>query len=557
MISRLALAAILIVGLGLRLWGTSHGLPYAFNFDESLIVENALRFGAVGSAEPAFTAYPALFLYELFGIYGGYFLVGWLLGQFATPADVAVAFAADPTAFYLLGRLASVVAGTATVAATYVLGRRAFGSAVGLAAAALLAVAPTPVEQSHWALPDTTATLFATVAFVQCYGALRSGGYRAYIGAGLAAGLATSTMYNGGFLMLPIYLSHLLRRRDEGAGWKALLPDRRLVCAALAMVGGFFIASPYWLLRLPTYLDAFFYEISETLGGVVVGHAAAEGELPWLWVLRRIVEGDSTVGIAALLGLVWAIYRRRPADWLLALPCLGLIAFVGAWSMRHLEYLLPLYPPLSVLGARAVVEIAGRRPALLATVVGLMIALPVVQVARNDVALTLPDTRVIAKQWIEANVPSGTGVAFDWYHYSPPLVGFGENYIRYPGTQISYGSVVFVRPDALRLRLDAVLVDRPTYKLRALYPKTLAELRQEGVEYVMLSSYYLGRYFGPPPPASSPAWPIYDEERAYFETLLAPDNRDLRLVAEFEPDLGIGGPEIRVYRIEGTWPSRG
>jgi hypothetical protein len=39
----------------------------------------------------------------------------------------------------------------------------------------------------------------------------------------------------------------------------------------------------------------------------------------------------------------------------------------------------------------------------------------------HDILLTREDTRTVAKQWIEANIPAGSTFAVDWPVYGPPL----------------------------------------------------------------------------------------------------------------------------------------
>lgn len=554
------LVVTLLTGLGLRLWGSRWGLPYAFAFDESLVVDNAARFGILHTLEPRFLAYPTLFLYELFGLYASYFALGSLMGLFRNVTDFAFTFATDPSVFYLLGRWATAAAGTATIGVVYLLGKRAFSLPVGLVAAAFLAFFPSHVGESQWALPDVTATLLATVAYLFCYLIYAHGQRRYYAAAGFTAGLATSTMYNGAFMVFPLYLAHFLRWREteDSPGkmrrpWRSLIGNRSLLLAGLFLLGGFFLGSPYWLLRLPAFLAAYLGEASEVMVGVTVGHATGEGELPWLWVLRQHWDINQTMGAVFLLGVFYALWRHKGQDWLLALPTLALILFIGAWSMRNLEYLLPIWPIMAVLGARMVVELltplARGRSWVWAAAAVVLLSLPLASIVRSNLALGQRDTRVVAKEWIETNIPKETALAFDWYHYSPPLVGTGENYIRYPGTQISLQSQAYGAQAGLRERLEGFLSTQTTYQLRSLYPKTPDELHQEGVEYIILSSYYYSRYFETPPRVDSPARPIFEREGVYFKELLDPGNRGLALVAEFRPDSATSGPTIKVLKV--------
>jgi hypothetical protein len=97
---RLALAAILLLALGLRLWGIHYGLPWLFYFhDEPQVVLRALRFGT-GDLNPHFFIWPAtLLLYAAFASIGGLFVVGKLAGWWAGKEAFAAAYFEDPSAY--------------------------------------------------------------------------------------------------------------------------------------------------------------------------------------------------------------------------------------------------------------------------------------------------------------------------------------------------------------------------------------------------------------------------------------------------------------------------
>ena len=104
---RWGLALVLAVGLALRDWSVSYGLPDLYHPDEPRIVERAVRFHQ-GDLNPRFFNWPSLYMYVMAGVYGLVFG--------ASSGGVAGAFARDPALFYLVGRLVTALFGTATVA---------------------------------------------------------------------------------------------------------------------------------------------------------------------------------------------------------------------------------------------------------------------------------------------------------------------------------------------------------------------------------------------------------------------------------------------------------
>src|SRR6478752_3187833 len=145
----LALLALVAVAVILRTIGLRYGLPAVYNPDEVAIMNRAMAFGASG-LNPHNFLYPTLYFYALFAWEGAFYLAGRLAGTFGSLADFERAFFVDPTTIFVAGRALSVVAGALTVIATYALGRRISGRAGGLAAAALIAVAPLAVRDAHY-----------------------------------------------------------------------------------------------------------------------------------------------------------------------------------------------------------------------------------------------------------------------------------------------------------------------------------------------------------------------------------------------------------------------
>ena len=79
-----ALAGIVSLALGLRLWGIRFGLPYAYHVDEQTYVSTALNLGAgIIGRHPN----PTGFSNVLFGEFVGYLVVGRISGIFASLAD--------------------------------------------------------------------------------------------------------------------------------------------------------------------------------------------------------------------------------------------------------------------------------------------------------------------------------------------------------------------------------------------------------------------------------------------------------------------------------------
>ncbi|MFT7695823.1 MAG: hypothetical protein ACI8P2_004459, partial [Candidatus Latescibacterota bacterium] len=83
----LALSVILLLGLWLRLWGLDFGLPNIYcRPDETILVHRALAI-ASGDLNPHFFNYPSFQFYLLAIVYGIYFVLGYIGGQFSNVSE--------------------------------------------------------------------------------------------------------------------------------------------------------------------------------------------------------------------------------------------------------------------------------------------------------------------------------------------------------------------------------------------------------------------------------------------------------------------------------------
>jgi hypothetical protein len=102
---------------------------------------------------------------------------------------------------------------------------------------------------------------------------------------------------------------------------------------------------------------------------------------------------------------------------------------MGATRHYFARYVLPLVPFLALFAADAVVALASwlrsrmhlGRQCIIVVLAVVIVAQPLAWSVRHGVLLTRTDSRTLAKEWIEANIPPGARFALDWPVYSPPL----------------------------------------------------------------------------------------------------------------------------------------
>jgi len=577
LVSRTAIAAsaLAIFALVLRLWGLEQGAPDFYgHVDEIGVAASIWNFFRAGTLRPTEFTYPAFYSY----------LVGagiWLTALVGATGEGdlglldAIVFESftNPAQVALVGRVISAGLSAGSVALVYRLGREAVSGRVGLLAALFACFSLVPVTRAHMALPDSAMAFWSMLCYYWSWRIYRSGQWKSYVAAGLAAGLVVSTKYNGSFAALAIVAAHLAGGRERHRGLLSLVRDPRLWVAvavsAIALVAG----SPYLLLAHSDYAAIARYQVSSL--GFTLSHTS-----PWWWVIHDLVSVELLVGTAMWVGVLWAAVRRDVLDWMLMAVLIPSFLYIGSWTRESLHYLLHLYPLLALAAAR-LVDGGGRRSvrgthprgqlACTVATTALMLAPSAMQVIRSDAQLVRPDTRALAAAWIEANVSAGTRLGMTWLPYCPrvDLLSARRSVWRYyEGNSVvqerlaarwqqrpAYGLVNLqvtrsrpLVPEAYQGRVD--LDDPETRRVFSRGWRTVAELRQRQVEYLVLPEAVYARYLrADPPPSGTAAHHLYWLNRHYFERLIAPQS-GLVLVADFPaPDTAVRGGGIRIYRI--------
>jgi 4-amino-4-deoxy-L-arabinose transferase-like glycosyltransferase len=355
-----ALVAILAGAAALRAVGIQYGLPFGnlLNPDEQSIVPRAWKLVHGGGGDPHWFDYPSLLMY--------------VNAPFQAWQD-------EPS--YLTARIVGVVLALAAIAATWWLGRRAFGTSAGAVAAAIMAVCTIHVAYSRVAVTDVPLTLGVAVAL-----ALMVSGRLEL--AGVAVGLATGFKYPGIFLLVPLVV----------ASWKQW---PRLAASTALAVAAFLASSPFVLVhRRQAWHEAFRVQRLARDGwlGFEHDHFAPIAFVDRLW------HGLGPALIVCAIGLVVALIRRTKADLILALFVLAYFVDLLTLHAHFDRYVLPLVPPLAAL--------AGRMRSL-APVTLLLLVVPLTWSIRDTKQLTRTDTRVVAQRWVEQHIRPGTRIAAD------------------------------------------------------------------------------------------------------------------------------------------------
>jgi 4-amino-4-deoxy-L-arabinose transferase-like glycosyltransferase len=398
------LGAILLLALGLRLWGLTWVPAQGLHPDEDLYAAKAARMVREGDPHPRYFQNPSLLTY----LVAGQLLAARALGALGGPLGPDL-----PSAAFRLARLDGALLGTATVGLVFAAGAALFGRRVGLLAALFLAVSFLHVRDSHYGTNDVPSAALLALSLYFDARLLRHPTPRWYFLAGLAGGLATSAKYTAGFFFAPLLAAHWLAPRGPG---RRPYDRRALLTVALAGaagLGGYLLGTPYTLLDF----DGFSADFLEQAGkGRSWGQPA--GPVPLL-SLTTLLQGFGALPLGlALIGLAVASRRRRAEALLLVAFPAAYLLFMLPKAVFYSRLAIPLLPFCAVLAGYGMADLAGRLPprwrgAGLAALLVAALAQPLANGVLHDRIMARTDTRVLAAEWIRANLPTDRRLAVE------------------------------------------------------------------------------------------------------------------------------------------------
>ncbi len=554
------MSLLLAVTFLLRLWGIKQGLPYSYNIDEAThFVPRAVGFFS-HDLNPHYFLNPPAYSYLLYVVFELWF---------GSAGAVMRAYAADPTAVFVVARVVAAALGTAAVWLTYLAGARFFNRSAGLLAAAIFGLAFLPIFYSHLALNDVPALAPVALALYGTAGVMRTGRTRDYALAGIGVGLAAATKYTGGITLLCLLAASV----SDAAGRPVWPAARRCALALSVALTAFLVANPYAALDFSSFTSGVSSQASLAAGQdpVKLGARPGSGITYYLWTFTWGLGW--TPALAALGGAGLLIARRRLAMALVLLPApVAFIVFMGDQQRFFGRWLMPIFPIVALLAAYGAVELVRwlartwRVPAPIgaAAAAVLLLAQSLAAVLHNDSVLSRPDTRNLTRAWMVGHVPAGAKVVIEplvpdnWatdVGASSRWTPTGERWWRYPTwlTDVDAGGNPL--PAGQR---RYVVVDQ--YE-RTLRPALLDRYVAGGFCWVVIGSLQAGRAFAQPRDApQAVAYYAALANRAHLMYHVSPFSSHAHPVP-FNFDWSIDyytrqyrrpGPEMSVYRLTGA-----
>jgi hypothetical protein len=343
----------------------------------------------------------------------------------------------DGTAAYttlvIISRLVSITMAGGMVAAACVCGTRAFGPRAGLIAAAIVAVTAPFLYYAKTANVDVPYLFWWALSMVFYLQLLQAGQTRDYIFFAAAGTLSicTKDQAYGLYLLTPFVIVEQLWRLKREAGlpraWLQALTDRRLAAAAITS-GGLFVLCHNLLFNTDGFMAHLRFITGPGSEAYRVYPPTVAGYLALLRTTAHLVEISMgwPLFVAGTMGLALAIATprlRRVTIWLVVPIASYYLGFINVILYNYDRFVLPMCFVLAIFGGLAGDRLlaSGRaggwaRAALAGAFVYTLLYAGTVDV------LMMEDSRYTAERWMSGHIGPRDLVALSGLHEYLPRV---------------------------------------------------------------------------------------------------------------------------------------
>ncbi len=268
--------------------------------------------------------------------------------------------------------LVAATVSSLTVLFTYLFGREAFGSRIGLIGSALMAVSYWQVHTGRLAFRAITVPLLMVVTAWLLWVAFRKGQLRWYVLAGILGGLTFYTYIPARFFAVVIaafWASQLLlNRRWLEEYWQGLAAFCLVASVVAVPLGVHYIRFPEdFFVRFDqssVFTAGGTDKLAELSGSLLrtAGMFSFQGDIVFKYNLPGRPVFDWLASAWFYLGLVVALWRFRRPEYAYLLLWMGIILLPGAMTVDSPHFLRTLgaAPPIYLLPAIGLIWLCGR-----------------------------------------------------------------------------------------------------------------------------------------------------------------------------------------------------
>lgn len=421
------LILITAIAFALRVAGAGSSILYT---PDNQLVREALDLGqSLTNVRKYLTQtdlkYPLALPIYLFTLYGILFVGGLAAGVYHSVQDFSISLFTHQQDIHLTAVAALAVIAVAVVPAIFLAARRLNKGYAAWLGACLAAGNLAMVQFGHQPRPHVALAALALIAVMLLVAVSRNAGWKTCLLATIVSAATWGALQNGMVIAVPFLIAWGVRLYDpaDPHWWKNIFS--RLALGNLALFAALALALnpalPGIVLDISRTTLAGGREINLAPGGT--HHVSTALFTPSALPANalRLFNYQPLVTLVGLPGSLYVIWKLRKDRRLLAValpfPAINAIAF-GFYLNSYPRILIVLVPWL-ILAASYVVEDAAtaaahalHRP--VRQVMGAVMAAILLPLAaadlRLDYVLAQPDTRSLAAEWVEANLPAGSGV---------------------------------------------------------------------------------------------------------------------------------------------------
>ncbi len=555
----IVLMGILLSAMILRLWGIDFGLPYIYHTDEWFEIKRALKLGAGIYDFDRVTK--GGYFYLLFLEYGVYFTILKVFQIIKSSNDFLYNMFIDPTVIWLIGRVTTATIGTINCLFMFLMGKRAFSRNVGIIASLLMAINLRHVMSSHYVTVDVPLTCLITICFFlmvnESSGSILS--KRRYALIGIFAAMSISTKISGAIILLPIAIFHYQNLKAENKiNIKSYFFDRRFLFFIGFFIVIYLIGSPGIIIKFKEIFKwaLSFLNPSATSSATFSNPVIPASQSKFSYYMSAIFPKNYLLlDLFIVGGIIIGVIKNRKNSYLFLSFILAYIFFlVSSKSQVHIfsRYILPVTPILCYYAA-LFMEYMRKKflrdkmygNALFIAVLIVVIYAPVNETIRFDIEKTKTDTRMLAKDWVEKNVPRNSVILLEGELVSASTMTVplklqsemvDEILREYIGKDKKEGS-----KDKFYYLMKKALRDVSTHHLIFTYNRwqVADAFKKRNIEYAILRNDFLIAF-------------SYEENKKRLPELYGLyrwiTSEDFRLEKVFEPNEKVTGPKLIIYK---------
>lgn len=445
----LGILLIFAAGTFLRFYGIKFGFPGTFRPDEEYYVHTVLGMDA-GDLNPKFYYYPSFYFYFNLIIWRTFEIYHFFMKSYDPNVGIHSFIGKHTQTMYLMGRCVGAILGALTILITYLIGKRFYGGLAGFLAALFIAFNPVHSLNSHFFKSDVATAFFMTLSLYYMLVYLKEGKRTdLYLAAGIG-GIAFSTNYYGGFLMIPLALTLFLRaireHLDKKKNFFAIFISPDLYISPLFLIVIFVLTSPYIFLDFQSFLKHFsrmVFSDRVNLYNTFVGLKYTENNFqkPLIYSLQFCLRHTTGIALAviSLLSILYMLIRFSMKNLVILSFLLSYFFLIATGKAVFTRYYAPIAPTLSLICAVFIAGIGNRflkrksfpKIIIFSIFIILITVEPAYVCFKQSQILSREDTRIIAARWIKENLPPGpTFASLLEYRYGKPILTSGGSYIR-------------------------------------------------------------------------------------------------------------------------------